>query len=191
MSLKAMLAALVALLMTGVLAVGLIGSAAWFTDQDTIPVTGTTGEIEFQTNGPHTAGITLTNLLPGVWSSLYSIDVYNTAGSTTPVKYRITDAFTSQSIGGLYGLMNAQVRHTFCGTPTPASWPVVYSGLLQDLDLNSIDHAIADTLGVNITHCYFFEFGLASSAGNAFQGQSVAFDLVFDATQPQNPGWSQ
>jgi hypothetical protein len=194
MSLKASLGALFALLLTGVLTVGLIGSAAWFTEQDTIPVTGTTGEIDFRTDGPYTAGITLSNMLPGVWSSLYSIDVFNTSASTTPVKYRITDAFTSQSIGGLYSLMNVQVHHYFCGTtdPAPADWPIVYGpGLLQDLDLNSIDNAISDTLGINHSHCYFFEFQLDDSAGNPFQDQTVAFDLIFDATQPQNPGWSQ
>jgi predicted ribosomally synthesized peptide with SipW-like signal peptide len=191
MSTKRFLLATLGLLLAATLGFGVVGSAAWFTDQDTIPVTGTTGQIVFQTGGPNTAGITLSNMLPDQWSSLYQVDVYNTAQSTTAVKYRITDAFTSQSVGGLYQLLNVRVRHTFCGTPTPGSWPVVYNGLLEDLDLNSIDHAIADTLGVNITHCFFFEFQLDDSAGNAFQNQTVAFDLVFDATQPQNPGWSQ
>lgn len=176
-----------------VLAFGVIGSAAWFTGQDTIPVTGTTGKIVFQTNGPHTAGITLSNLLPGAWTSQYSIDVYNTAGSTTAVKYRITDAFGSESVGGLYDKVNVRVRHTFCGTvsPAPAAWPVVYSGSIASLDLNSVDNAIADALGVNITHCYFFDFQLDPTAGNAFQNQTTTFDLVFDATQPENPGWSE
>ena len=32
---------------------------------------------------------------------------------------------------------------------------------------------------------------LDESAGNAFQNQTVSFDLVFDATQPSNPGWTQ
>lgn len=191
MSLRKSLAALLAVLLTGVMAIGLIGSAAWFTDQDTIAVTGTTGEIAFETAGPHTAGLTLSNLLPGVMTTQYQVDVYNTAGSTTAVKYRITDQFVSDSMGGLYVLVDVTVRHTFCGTPNPAAWPIVYSGALNDLDLNSIDDAIADTLGVNITHCYFFEFGLDSTAGNIYQGQSVAFNLIFDATQPENPGWVQ
>ncbi len=107
------------------------------------------------------------------------------------MKYRITEAFTSQSVGGLYQLLNVRVRHTFCGTPTPSGWPIVYNGALQGFDVNSIDDAISDTLGINITHCYYFEFQLDDSAGNAYQNQTVAFDLVFDATQPQNPGWSQ
>jgi hypothetical protein len=185
------LTALFAGLCALVLAFGVIGSAAWFTGQDTIPVTGTTGKIVFQTNGPHTAGITLSNLLPGVWTSQYSIDVYNTAGSTTDVKYRITDAFGSESVGGLYAKVNVRVRHTFCGTPTPTGWPVVYNGPIGSLDLNSIDNAISDALGVNITHCYFFDFQLDSTAGNAFQNKTTTFDMVFDATQPENPGWGE
>jgi hypothetical protein len=191
MSLRKSVSALFATLLVAILSIGVIGSAAWFTGQDTIPVTGTSGQIVFQTNGPNTAGIALSNLLPDQWSSLYQVDVYNTASSTTDVKYRITEAFTSQSVGGLYQLLNVRVRHTFCGTPTPSSWPIVYDGLLQGFDVNSIDDAISDTLGINITHCYYFEFQLDDSAGNAYQNQNVAFDLVFDATQPQNPGWSQ
>ncbi|HSW43920.1 MAG TPA: hypothetical protein VLM76_15590 [Patescibacteria group bacterium] len=174
-----------------VLAFGVVGSAAWFTGQDTIPVTGTTGRIVFQTGGPYTAGITLANLLPGAWTSQYSIDVYNTEESTTAVKYRITDAFGSESVAGLYAKVNVRVRHTHCGAPTPASWPVVYNGPIGALDLNSIDHAIADTLGVNITHCYFLDFQLDPTAGNVFQNRTTTFNLVFDATQPENPGWAE
>jgi hypothetical protein len=192
MSTRRSLAGLLGLLLTGIMAFGLIGSAAWFTDQDTVPVTGTTGQIDFKVAGADSAGITLTNLLPGEWSDPYEVNVYNQVPSTTTaVKYRITDAFTAQSVGGLYQLINVNVRHTFCGTPNPAAWPSVYSGPVEDLDVNSIDDAISDTLGLNITHCYYYQFQLDETAGNAFQNQSVSFDLVFDATQPSNPGWSQ
>lgn len=185
------LTALFASLIALVLAFGVVGSAAWFTDQDTLPVTGTTGKIEFVVGGPNHAGITLANLLPGVWTSQYSIDAYNTNLSTTAVKYRITDANAWESVGGLYGKVNVRVRHTYCGTASPAAWPVAYSGPLHLLDINSIDHAIVDTLGINITHCYFFDFQLDPTAGNAFQSQTTTFDLVFDATQPENPGWAE
>jgi hypothetical protein len=192
MSTRRSLAGLLGLLLTGIMAFGLIGSAAWFTDQDTVPVTGTTGQIDFKASGTDSAGITLTNLLPGEWSGLYQVNVYNQVPSTTTaVKYRITDAFTAQSIGGLYQLINVTVRHTFCGTPNPATWPSVYSGPVENLDVNSIDDAISDTLGLNDTHCYYYQFQLDETAGNAFQNQTVSFDLVFDATQPSNPGWTE
>jgi predicted ribosomally synthesized peptide with SipW-like signal peptide len=187
--LTALFASLVAL----VLAFGVVGSAAWFTDQDTLPVTGTTGQIEFVVGGPHHAGITLTNLLPGVFGPQYAINAYNTAQSTTAVKYRITDSFTSESEPGLFNLLWVRVRHTHCGTiaPAPAAWPIVWEGFLKDLDVQSPIHAIVPTLGINITHCYQFEFALAHTAGNVFQDESVAFNLVFDATQPENPGWAE
>ncbi len=185
------LAALFAGLAALILAFGAIGSAAWFTGQDTIPVTGTTGKIVFQTNGPNTAGITLSNLLPGAWTPQYYVEVYNTAGSTTAVKYRITDAFKTESVAGLFDKVNVRVRHTFCGTGTPGAWPVVYVGPIGGLAVNSVDNAISDTLDVNISHCYWFDFQLDSTAGNAFQNKTTTFDLVFDATQPENPGWSE
>ncbi len=139
------LAALFAGLAALILAFGAIGSAAWFTGQDTIPVTGTTGKIVFQTNGPNTAGITLSNLLPGAWTPQYYVEVYNTSESTTAVKYRITDAFKSESVAGLFDKVNVRVRHTFCGTGTPGAWPVVYTGPIGDLAVNSVDNAISDS----------------------------------------------
>lgn len=187
--LTALFASLVAL----VLAFGVVGSAAWFTDQDTLPVTGTTGRIEFEVGGPNHAGLTLTNLLPGVFTPQYVIDAYNTALSTTPVKYRITDLVGTESITGLYDQVWVRVRHTHCGTPLPATWPVVYEGLLKNLEITSTatPGIISTTLGINITHCFFFDFALVTTAGNTFQNQTTAFQLVFDATQPQNPGWAQ
>lgn len=194
MSTRRSLAGLLGLILTGMLMFGLVGSAAWFTDQDTVPVTGTTGQIDFKASGADAAGITLANLLPGEWRGPYEVNVYNQVPSTTTaVKYRMTDAFTSQTVGGLYQLLNVNVRHTFCGTPNPATWPIVYTGPVENLEVisNVTPGVIAPTLGLNITHCYFFQFQLDQSAGNTFQNQTVAFDLVFDATQPTNPGWSQ
>lgn len=194
MTTRRSLASVLGLFLVGLLALGLVGSAAWFTDQDTVPVTGTTGQIDFKAAGADSAGITLSNLLPGEWSGVYQVNVYNQVPSTTTaVKYRITDAFVSQSVGGLYQLVNVNVRHTFCGTPNPASWPSLYSGPVENLEVvsNVTPGVIAPTLGLNITHCYYYQFQLDSSAGNTFQDQTVSFDLVFDATQPSNPGWTQ
>jgi len=161
------LAALFAGLAALILAFGAIGSAAWFTGQDTIPVTGTTGKIVFQTNGPNTAGITLSNLLPGAWTPQYYVEVYNTSESTTAVKYRITDAFKSESVAGLFDKVNVRVRHTFCGTGTPGAWPVVYTGPIGDLAVNSVDNAIT-TARRQHQPLYWFDFQL-TARWQAFQ----------------------
>jgi hypothetical protein len=175
----------------GMLTFGVVGSGAWFTDQATVPVSATTGEINFVVDGEDSAGITLADLMPGVWTNLYHVDVYNTASSTDEVKYRIREGNETQSVAGLYNKLQVRVYHYFCGTPSPELWPIVEEGNLNGFSVNSIDDAIADYLGVNIHHCYYFQFRLAPSAGNEFQNQSATFDLIFDATQPENPGWAE
>lgn len=179
---------LLATLLTATMAFGVVTSAAWFTDSDTVAVTATSGQIEIQANElqPFTVG----NLLPGVWTDNYDMNVYNTATSTTAVKYRITDQFTGGN-GTFFNELLVRVKHTHCTGADRGTGPIVWQGQLQNLDVNSIDHAISDTLGVNITHCYAFEFALPSTAGNVFQNLSTTFNLVTDATQPENPGWAQ
>lgn len=179
---------LLAALLTATMAIGIVTSAAWFTDSDTVAVTATSGQIDIQAN--ELQPFTITNVLPGVWTNNYDLDVYNTNTSTTAVKYRITDQFISGS-GTLFNELIVRVKHTHCVPADRGTWPVVYEGPLQNLTVNSIDHAISDTLGINTTHCYAFEFALPSTAGNTFQNLSTTFNLVTDATQPENPGWAQ
>lgn len=181
----------------GLMIYGTVGSAAWFTDQATLNVTGTAGQIDFKLSGDvsgKSPSLVLTNLQPGVWTSQYRVNVYNQDPSTTmAVKYRFQSALVSQSVGGFYGKLNVKVQHTFCGTPNPESWPAVYNGSLSGLYVDSTTTAgiISTTLGVNITHCYYLSFELDPSAGNAYQGATVSFQIDYDATQPDNPGWAQ
>lgn len=179
---------LLAALLVGTLSLGIITSGAWFTDVDTVGVTATSGEIEIQSN--ELQPFTVSNLLPGVWTDNDDLNVYNTASSTTAVKYRITAAATGGS-GALYDAILVRVKHTHCSGADRGTWPVVFEGPLSTFSVNSIDHAISDTLGINITHCYAFEFSLPTTAGNAYQSLSTSFDLVTDATQPEDPGWSE
>jgi hypothetical protein len=167
---------------------GAVGSAAWFTDGDTIAVTATSGRIDIEGNP---ASFTVSNLLPGVWTGPTEITIYNTGNSTTAVKFRLTDGFVSQSLGGFYDLIWVQVNQRFCGGIESTQ---VYQGLLKDLLHTSLDTVSPDWTGglpINITACYYLRFALDSGAGNAFQSQTATFNLVIDATQPQNPGWSQ
>lgn len=176
---------LLAALLTLTMTLGVVTSGAWFTDSDAVAVTATSGEIDIEANP---VSFSVDNLLPGVWSPRQEITIYNTANSTTAVKYRLTDAFGSQTIGGFYDQIYVRVISKFCGG-ADASTP--YEGLLKDLEVTSATSVSPSGLGINITHCYDVQFALSTSAGNGYQDQGATFDLVFDATQPENPGWSQ
>jgi hypothetical protein len=64
---------------------------------------------------------------------------------------------------------------------------------LSNLYINSATTpgVIETSLGVNITHVYAYEFKLAESAGNIYQNANATFTVTFNATQTNNPGWSE
>ena len=174
-----------------VLVSGVVGSAAWFTSQATDPVTTTAGYLHVSFNGADAASITISNMAPGEWTGPYEVNVYNSAPGTLPLKYRITSAFTGGD-GNMFNLLNVRVRHTYCGSPNPGSWPVVWGAAgLSALDVrsNTTPGIIANPLGVNITHCFFYEFQLDPSAGNSFQGDSATFNIVVNGAQPADPSF--
>jgi predicted ribosomally synthesized peptide with SipW-like signal peptide len=170
------------------IAIGATG--AFFSDsEEIVGNTFTTGEIDIEIRGSGSTPITLTGMVPDVWSGQYEYEVYNLANSI-PVKYRFFDRKDSESPAGFYNKLNVIVRHTYAGTPDPANWPIVYQGPLKNLLIESPADAIVGTLGTGITHVYYMEFQLDASAGNTLQGGSATFDLMFGATQPSNPGWN-
>lgn len=171
------------------IAVGATG--AYFTDQEVVANnTFTAGRVDIDIRGACSTPQTFTGMAPGVWTAPCEYQIYNLAHSL-PVKYMFEASKVSQTELDMYDLMNVIVRHTFAGTPDPSSWPIVYQGPLNGMSINSIDDAIADTLGTNITHVYYLQFQLDPSAGNEYQGDSVVFDLIFDATQADNPDWTE
>lgn len=184
-------------------AVGAIGATqAYFTDTDTLGVnTLTAGKVDIDLRGDGIHSILLDTtqsfeggLAPGIYGpGLFHLEIYNQGWgvSTLPVKYRMTSAFVSESKSGYWDLIWVKVRHTYAGTANPAGWPVVYEGLLKNLSLNSVDNAIADYLDPNITHVFYIEYGLDSTAGNQYQGANAQYNLIVDATQVNNPGWTE
>lgn len=197
---KKILLSLAMIAMVSTVAVG--ATKAYFTETETVSgnvLTAGKVDIDLRPGTPMsillgTIGPSGSGLIPGQYGpGLFQIDVYNQnyPVSTIPVKYRFSTEFVSQSEGGYWELLWVKVHHTFAGTANPAGWPVVYEGLLKDLNINSIDNAIADFLDPNITHVYYFEYGLASTAGNIYQGANATFNLKVDATQSTNPGWTQ
>ncbi len=172
-----------------VLISGVVGTSAWFTSQATDPVTATAGKLHVSFNGADATSITISNMAPGEWTNPYEVFVYNSAPGTLPLKYRLTSAFTGGD-AAMFNKLNVRVHHTYCGTANPGSWPVVWGdGALNALDVRSNSSAgiIANPLDVNITHCFYYQFMLDTSAGNDYQGDSATFNLVVDGAQPADP----
>jgi predicted ribosomally synthesized peptide with SipW-like signal peptide len=185
---RAILVVLVAIMAIAVVG---YGAVAYFTDEVTAQGTYSSGRVDIS-KLPAAKTFTVSNLIPGEWTSPEEMSIYN-SGSTTSVKYKFSATKDSESVAGFGDNINVIVRHTFAGSPNPAGWPIVYQGPLKNLNIDSTatPGVIASTLGENITHVYYYQFQLASSAGNQYQSQNAQFTIKYHATQASNPGWNQ
>ena len=204
----------VALVVLAVGAVGVVGSAAWFTDQSTVPVSATGAKLDIRAEagpvgGPlnwyDPSGVTLnvSKLAPGAIdpAQRYMINAQNkpAVDSDLAVIYRYTASKTT-STPGFWANLYVKVEAGACVTNDLGFVnQIIYEGLLQDLSFVNADNtwytetnlAGDKVLPVNFTHCYRFSFYLDELAGNELQGGEATFDIVIDATQPENPGWAE
>jgi hypothetical protein len=198
------------LLAVGLLAVaafGVVGSAAWFTDDAAVPISATGARLDIQAlvgtpcgsmaaYDPSGVTIDVEYVAPGAMTDPIRIDVYNRNwDGELPVKYRYTASKTS-SDPGFWAALQVKVQHGFpVGDCDP--WPLgfshpytVYNGPLSGLNFdNGSSIGGGGLLPPNTTRVYSFEFYLEPSAGNDLQGGNATFDIVIDATQDENPGW--
>jgi hypothetical protein len=198
---------LLALGLLSVAAFGIVGSAAWFTDDVTVPISATGATLDIQaevgpvsqaktTYDPTGVELSIENLAPGAMSDAYMINVQNKQmpQSTLDVKYRYTAEKTT-STPGFWASLQVQVRYGACVGLGDLGFVkgVLYDGPLQGLSFTSIDNDYysGDYLAPQNTHCYEFSFYLDETAGNDLQGGNATFDIVIDATQPENPGWAE
>jgi predicted ribosomally synthesized peptide with SipW-like signal peptide len=150
------------------LAAALVGGAtmAWFTDTATNEAnTFTAGNLDVAA-GPQTYTVAINNMAPGDTIN-GSFTVTNTG--TLNLKYKVTantDGATNPN--SLFRTGGATVTFTG-GTET---------GTIAATDPDSL---------VTVT----YTVALPSSAGNAFQGDSGTLSFTVDATQPNNPGWTE
>ncbi len=183
------LALTVGLSLVAIMTFGAIGSAAWFTSSDTVAVTATSGKITV-TGSPT---FTLSNLMPGVWTDPVQFKIYNhnTPDSTVPVKFRVTEQLLDQTIDGFHAQILVQATGRYCDGAELGS--PVYQGLLMDLTFDNSSTPTLWTAGlpINITACYDLSFKLLNATPNTFQNQTAHFNLVIDATQLENPGWTE
>jgi len=196
---KRILMSLMMIALVGTLAVG--STKAWFTDQEIVNNTLAAGKLNVDLTGPDAGGITIAldtaqtfegGLRPGKIEGPYQIGIYNRGHgqSTMPVKYKWNVNYTGGS-KALFDLLNVRVRDGNCDwmTTNPGGIVTRY-GWARLNNMADVTPAISQ-LGVNITRCTWFEFQLDSTAGNVLQGKSTQFELVLDATQPENSGWSE
>lgn len=208
------LSALLVLLIVAVLALGAVGSAAWFTDTDTATNSFTAGTLSVHLGGPSGDGVTITapdnvppineigGMAPGEWFGPYQINVVNDQNpqSTLEAKYR----FTTMLLGGdaaMWSKLNARVETGNCVGGGIANNYDIYSGPLAGLEIISNDDSGPNQLDTVIsadgfidpqnTHCFLWHFQLDPTAGNDAQGDTVQFEIDLDATTPSNPGWSE
>jgi predicted ribosomally synthesized peptide with SipW-like signal peptide len=185
---RVILVALVAIMAISIVG---MGAVAYFTDNITTAGAFSSGVVDIS-KIPASKTFSVSNMIPGEWTSLEELSIYN-SGSTTGVKYRFSATNDTESLVGFGDKINVMVRHTFAGTPNPSGWPIVYQGKLKNLNIDSMatPGIISGTLGTNITHQYYYQFQLDSSAGNQYQGQNASFTVTYYATQSSNPGWSE
>ena len=185
MSRKPLLA--IIFLLGSILVYGAIGSGVWLSNQEIQVGQAASESKEIFINTSGFVPVTLNDVKPGVWYGPYKVDLYNPDGfGTLPVKYRIYDRFRAESIPGMYEHTNIKVIHLQCSGESNNFW----EGNLQDLywesQLMSSQNGILD---VKSTHCFEFNFKLEDMSDHNFEGESLSFDLVFDAAQVNDPGW--
>lgn len=175
-------------LVSALMLAGAVGSGAWFTDQEEIPIQAEAGDLDFTLSANP---INITNAEPGVWYGPFVVNVYNNL-STMPIKYR----FTAGQTGGSTPLFDKLVVRADSGFPPfPSGFgygTIDFTGAVNTMMVDSTTYSVpSPTLGVNITHVWAFYFKVDESADNSLQGASCTFDLVVDGTQVDNPGWSE
>ena len=198
-------------LLFGILSLGLVAivaigaTRAYFTDREVLGNTIETAKLNVNLTGPGVTYVPILidghlqgGLLPGTTIGEYTMTVYNRGHgqSTVPVKYAWSAAYTGGS-QELFDRMEVKVRKGNCDWFDDA-WFTEPQGIVTDLagdyfiPLNTLTLLPTESnLGVNITNCTWFWFRLDPSAGNEFQGKNTQFNLVLDATQVDNPGWTE
>lgn len=207
---------LLTVLIVSVMSVGAIGTSAWFTDIDSADNTFTAGTLSVKLGGPAQAGITITapaggggeigGMAPGEEFGPYLISVVNEQNpqSTLPAKYRLTSELLSGDVS-FFDQLNVRVVHGNCIGNNEVAYNGgeydIFDGPLADLLLISNDNSSPYQSGWVIssdgllnpqnTHCFEWYFMLDELADNTAQGDTIEFLINLDATQADNPGWTE
>jgi hypothetical protein len=152
---------------------GLIGTGAWFTDQDVLAGNALAAgylDVQLIQGGTSTTPIVLDRIEPGRTYGPFPISIYN-SGSTMPIKYRF---YVANAQGALLDEIEMVVAHSDC-VDDPGDWTkdpskIVYQGKVSDFYADSTNHAVGDgTLPVNSTHCWMIRFNFDESAATSIR----------------------
>ena len=176
-------------ILTGVMAFGVVGSAAWFTDQDAIEdnsVAAGTLTIDVRSEEGVTQPFTIANLAPGGdWDGPYPFGIFN--DGSLDALYDISAGNIVQTVSGFKNKVNVRLIPYFGGAfSDTCTGTAAYEGSLAGLDATTADHVFGAPLQPNWTHPWKICFALDASAGNQYQGASATFDIVVDAYQPES-----
>lgn len=180
------------------------GTLAYFTSESEITNnTIATGTLELTTS-PTSSLISYGNIYPGWhyqdeghWGSYIDgdpeADIRVTNTGSLPLKYRVKANLTGDDNSD--ELLETLLVKLSVNKGTGGGWETVYSGNLKGL----LDYQVVDTNFDTTGHSDWYGEGqlirvnsaLRPTAGNDIQNKAVNFDLVFEATQTNNPGWNE
>lgn len=162
------------LVLTGALAFGAaLGTWAYFTSTAVSEENVfTTGTLSIENPGSLTRGLAVDNIFPGWESRERLITVANTG--SLKFKYRV-------SVASLKG-------NVLYDGPTPLQ---VKIGKDDYKDIDKLGYTELGTIEAGSKGTFTIRFRLPAQAGNEYQGKTAKFDFIFDATQENNPNWSE
>lgn len=176
------------LLLISIMVFGATSSGAWFSGQEIrAGKTATPEKVDILINTSGIVPVRLSDMEPGTWYGPYRVNIYNPDGfGTMPVKYRIFDRLQTAIAANMFERTDVKVEHFECNGGLYSSWEGKLSDLYWESPAMSIQNGILD---VDVTHCFEFNFKLDDSTADVIQENGLAFDLIFDAAQVNDPGW--
>lgn len=176
-------------LWVGVLAYGVMGSAAWFTDTEVIPVSASAANLGIQLEsdgllvdseeGLAEISATFTEMEPGGSQPFFIVVTVRNTGDI-PVKLLLDAEKTGGSLNIFNNIDLAVLDPDDCAAP--AAWTVRFNDKLSGLS-----YVWPHTIPVGGETCMSFEFDLASTASD--NGGETTFKLVFRAAQLADPSF--
>jgi hypothetical protein len=189
MSKRRVLVVLVLGMLSGVMAFGVVGSGAWFTDQDSIVdnvVSAGTLSIDVRQEEGATQPFLISNLAPGGdWVGPYPFGIYN--DGSLPALYGISAGNISETVPGFTNLVNVRLIPYFGGAYSTSCTGGLESSLTaMAATVTNHVYGVA-ALPFNNTHPWKMCFQLDDTADNTYQGASAEFDVIVTASQPGAP----
>lgn len=200
-NMKKILISLVMITLVGASTVA--ATRAYFTSQATSSNnTFGAGKLELVLGGVASPVINVNTLEPGKWvydvTSPYSgtamlfgsLSVINPGSNPNGLhlKYRFSPQLVSQTVAGFYDLLWIRV---YRAEGSSTNFVLKWEGLLKNMMIDPSMVAEMADVAPGSGHDWRFDVGLDSSAGNAYQSASATINFVFEATQVDNPGWTQ